>query len=196
MTTNYRRDWFNDSSIYYKAPYHDPLGGRTTSSTIETINHFSKPYKLIRYPNPDGYQDDGIAKQGKPEEVTFWCFIRSVWAGKKEEAVDTYDTAGIKTKGYMSVYYNPYHPKHPREGIHLHLSKPRSMDTMDYSGFADIIEYNGLQWRITSHNAYNVSYDEGVAYMGKALMERYTNDIIKKSNVDTTTSQHFIYKIK
>ena len=196
MSTNYRRDWFNNSNIYYKAAYHDPYGEKSPNSAIETINHFSKPRLLLRYPNPEGYKDNGFAKKGNAEEIEFWCFILTLWAGRKEEAIDTTDAAGTITEGTLAVYYNPYHRNHPREGIHLHVSNPRSLETMDYSGFADVLSYNGLLWKVTSHNSYDVSYDTGKEYIGKATIERYAVNSVTDSSIDTDHNQRFIYNIK
>lgn len=187
MTTNYRRDWHNISDVYYKQAYHDPHSERSPSSAIETINHFSKKHTVRRYKNPEGYFDDGFPKSGEYELIDIWGLIRTVWAGKKEESYDSYEPSGVSTKGVMVLYYNPYNINHPPEGIHLHLTNPRNQETTDYKGFADIIEYNSLLWKVIEHNSYDTSYgSDGKEYMGKATIVRYKNNPVNDSTYDTT----------
>lgn len=188
MTTNYRRDWNNQSDIYYSQPSHSDSHSTMPNRAIEAIHSRSKPRKLRRYSNPEGYNDQGIPKKGDYEEVELWCFIRTVWAGKKEEAYDVYENGGVRTEGIMTLYYDPYYFKHPSEGIHLHLTNPRNEETKDYSGFADIIEYNGLLWKVIEHNSYDISYGEMKEYMGKATIERFKPSVINDSNYTTDNS--------
>ena len=83
----------------------------------------------------------------------------------------------------------PIKKKHPPEGIHLHLTNPRNEQTLDYSGFADIIEYNSLLWKVTEHNSYDIAYGEGKEYMGKATIERYKPSVINDPNYTTDNSK-------
>lgn len=197
MTDNYRRDWYNVEGYYYKPPFRETQFQRTPNSSIETINHFSKPRKLRQYANPEGYGDDGFAKEGEYETLEFWCFIRTVWADKKDGLIDNYNNDGVITEGRLALYYNPYHINHPKEGIHLHLSNPRSEITKDYSGFADVIEFDGLLWKVVKHNLYDVSYNDGHEYIGKATIAVFTESIVNDASVqlDNSTCNN-IYKIK
>lgn len=185
MTTNYRRDWNNQSEIYYSQPAHTTFAGRMPNRAIEAIHSRSKPRTVRRYVNPEGYNNQGFPKRGDFEPVTLWCFIRTVWAGKKEEAYDEFESGMIRTKGIMALYYDPYYIEHPPEGIHLHLTNPISEDTMDYSGFADVIEYKGLLWKVIEHNTYDVDYEDEKYYMGKATIERYKPSVVNDSNHTT-----------
>lgn len=185
MTTNYRRDWNNTSDIYYSQPAHNNHSERMPNRAIEAIHTRSKKRIVRRYSNPEGYDNQGIPKKGEYEEVELWCFIRTVWAGKKEEAYDVMDTGGVRTEGVMALYYDPYYYLHPPEGIHLHLTNPRNEETKDYSGFADVVEYNGLLWKVTEHNSYDISYGEMKEYMGKATIERFKPSVINESNYTT-----------
>lgn len=194
MTTNYRRDWFRDGSIYHKQAFINTDYERSPNSAIEAIDHFSKPRKIRRYVNPLGYINNGFPLKGEPEIIELWCMIRTIWAGRKEESYDVFDNGNIRTEGSLALYYNPYHEHHPEEGIHLHLSNPRSEETTDYSGFADIIEYNSLLWKVTEHNTYDVSYGSGKEYMGKATISRYKEPI--ESLVDVSPSPQDFYQIK
>ncbi|MDB4461529.1 hypothetical protein N9043_01115 [bacterium] len=196
MTDNYRRDWFRMSGHYTKQPFRNTEYERSPHSAIEAIDHFSKKRAIIRYPNPEGHFNDGFAKKGESEEIPFWCFIRTVWAGKKEEAYDVIDAGGIRTEGVMALYYNPYHQEHPKEGIHLHLTNHRSPETEDYSGFADLILYKNILWKVTEHNTYDQSYDDGNEYMGKATIERYKPNIVNDIDTDNSSPARPKYTIR
>ena len=197
MTENYQRSWHNIQNVYYSQPAVDTPDERSPNRAIEAIDHFSKPRTLIRYPNPQGYTNDGIPKKGDSEELEFWCFIRTIWAGKKEESYDDYREEGVVTYGKLAIYYNPYHRKHPPEGIHLHLSNPRNEQTEDYSGFSDHIQYNNLLWKVVEHNSYDTSYGQGLEYMGKGTLVRVKpspiNDVPYNTNND---SKSITYKLR
>lgn len=198
MTTNYRRDWYNISNVYYKQAYHNPSSERSPNSAIETVDHFSKKHSVRRYTKSEGYFDDGFPKSGEYETIDLWCFIRTIWAGKKEESYDVFEASGVKTKGIMALYYNPYNIHHPPEGIHLHLTNPRNQETTDYKGFSDIIEYNGLLWKVIEHNSYDTSYgNDGNEYMGKAIIARYKENPINDSLYNTNNNnKHKNYRLR
>jgi len=197
MTDNYRRDWFNIAGYYNKQPIRETPHRRSPSSAIETIDHFSKPRILRRYANPYGYANDGYPKLGDYETIEFWCFIRSIWADKRDGVFDVYDQKGVVTEGRFALYYNPYNVNHPKEGIHLHLSNPRSELTKDYSGFADIIEFDGLLWKVIKHNIYDTAYDDGNEYIGKATITMHTENIVNNEKIELDNSNcNNTYKIK
>ena len=108
MTTNYRRDWHNISNIYYSQAVHNTPEETTPNRAIESIHTRSKKRAVRRYVNPEGYDEQGVPNKGTYESLDFWCFIRTVWAGRKEEAYDVMDIGGTRTNGMMALYYDPY----------------------------------------------------------------------------------------
>lgn len=195
MTINYNRDWYRSPDVYYKQNVRTTATMRSPHSAIGAIDHFSKPRVLRRYSEPLGYLNNGVANKGEYETIEFWCFIRPPWASRKNESYDVSEIQGVRTEGLLAVYYDPYHENHPPEGIHLHLSNARSIETMDYSGFADVVEYKGLLWKVITHDTFDTAYDDGVEYMGKATMERYKDDTVKEVDFDQSTTQNY-YRVK
>ena len=91
--------------------------------------------------------------------------------------------SGEYVEGSFNLTYNPYHEKHPTEGIHLQLS---SESNTDYSGFADVIEYQGKAWAVSQHTRLDIDYgDEEKEYIGKAVI-KLIKDPVNDSHVETS----------
>jgi hypothetical protein len=174
-------------------PRHSTWAGATVyqspNNATGVVDHFSKRVTLRKYTATQGWQCNGLAVAGEPELFDFWCVIKPTTSRSKTNRT-VLDEGGEYSGGEWRLYYNPYHANHPEEGLQLQLSD----DESDYSGFADVIEYQGNLWIVREHQKIDVDYGESEKlYIGKATIERWA------APVDTNTfsnesAGHYVIK--
>lgn len=181
MTINQQAFW--KSAKVYKSPEVSDTPKETRpNNAIGSLDHFSKPVTLLKFTNPDDWDCAGIAERGEPEIHKFWCVIQSLSSQQYAEKTIS-SKQGEYTEGLLKLTYNPFHPSHPESGLHLQLSQDESAD---YSGFADVIEYQGKAWAVRQLTKMDVDYGEDYEkYAGKAVLKLIEAPV----NERTTPSQ-------
>lgn len=169
MTVNQHSPWQQATVYCNPAVQNTPLGA-LPNNISGTVQHFSKPVKLLKFVSPEGYAHcDGVPTRGEPVALDFWCVIKPVSNATSQIQHTKQTERGEYAEGAWLLYYDPFHPNHPGTGIHLQMSDAVNSD---YSGFADVIEYQDRQWIVRSLTKLDIDYAPHVErYIGKALIE-------------------------
>jgi hypothetical protein len=170
VTINQNSVW-QQAKVYRNPPVADTPKETRPNNVDGAVNHFSKKVTLRKYTAPKGWQCNGLALSGEHESFDFWCAIKPATSRTKTNRT-MLDIGGEYSEGEWLLFYNPYHKNHPKQGIHLQLSDAAS----DYSGFADVIEYQNKLWIVREFEKLDVDYGDSYRlYIGKATIEEWAN---------------------
>ena len=188
VTINQHSFWEN-STVYRNPNIANTPHGSSPNDAVGAVDHFAKRATLRKYNAPEDWKCNGLAALGEPELFDFWCVIRPSKT-RSEIPHSVLDSGGEYQEGGWLLLYNPYHESHPEQGTHLQLSDAEA----DYSGFADVIEYQNKLWIVRKHQRIDIDYgDSENLYIGKASIERW-NEPSHTSSHNPKTSGH--YQIK
>lgn len=183
MTINQHSVWAN-ATVYQNPDAADTPQETRPNNAAGAVDHFSKRVTLRKYTAPEGWQCNGLAVAGEPELIDFWCAIKPATSRSKVNRT-ILDEGGEYIEGEWLLFYNPYHAKHPADGIHLQ----QSSDVSDYSGFADVIEYQDALWIVREHQRLDIDYGENEKlYVGKATIVRWADPVHTSTSDDSKAS--------